>query len=263
MNPPSGSMSNAATWLDPGMVACYAQASGLQAPEARILEELRRRMSAWAMLDVGVGAGRTTRHFAPAVADYTGVDISPSMVAHCRRHFDSEQRRFEVADVRELSMLGKHRFDFVLFSFNGLDYLTHDDRLRALAQVHSVCRPNALFCFSTHNIRALSHLMRLRSQYTPDRVLLWRNLANWLRWRLRHAREVAQVAAGRRDWAIVNDGAHECRLRTYYVRPAAQLAQLEPLFGDTRVFSLSGEELAREQLESVDDDWLYFVCRAR
>jgi SAM-dependent methyltransferase len=254
---------NAATWLDPGMVACYAGASGLQAPEARILEELRPHMGAWAMLDVGVGAGRTTRHFAPAVADYTGADISPSMVAHCRRHFDSGQRHFVLADVRELSMLGERRFDFVLFSFNGLDYLTHDDRLRALAQVHAVCRPGALFCFSTHNIRALSHLMRLRSQYTRDRVRLWRNLGNWLRWRLRHAREVARAAADRRDWAIVNDGAHECRLQTYYVRPAAQLAQLEPLFGDSRVFSLSGEELAREQLESVDDDWLYFVCRAR
>src|SRR5215207_3154186 len=109
--------SNAATWLDPGMVACYADETGLQGAEARIFEELRPLMGSWSMLDVGVGAGRTTRHFAPAVADYTGVDISPSMVEHCRRHFGSERRRFNVIDVRELSMLGTRRFDFVLFSF--------------------------------------------------------------------------------------------------------------------------------------------------
>ena len=254
---------NAATWLDPGMVSCYAGHSGLQEPEARILEELRPRMGGWSMLDVGVGAGRTTRDFAPAVAEYTGVDISPSMVEHCRRHFGSDQRRFELADVRELSLLGQRRFDFVLFSFNGLDYLSHDERLRALGQIHSVCRPGALFCFSTHNIRALPHLMRLRAQYTRDPVWLWRNLNNWLRWRRSHARRVAQAAAQQRDWAIVNDGAHECRLETYYVRPAAQLVQLEPWFLGTRVFSRGGQELAREDLESTEDDWLYFLCQAR
>jgi ubiquinone/menaquinone biosynthesis C-methylase UbiE len=253
---------NAATWLDPGMVACYADQTGLQPAEARILEELRPRMGSWSMLDVGVGAGRTTRHFAPAVADYTGVDISPSMVKHCHRHFGSEQRRFEVTDVRELSTLGKRRFDFVLFSFNGLDYLTHDDRLHALGQIQAVCRPGALFCFSTHNIRALPHLMRLQAQCTKDPAWLWRNLGNWLRWRYRHARHVAHMAAQPRDWAIVNDGAHGCRLETYYVRPRAQLAQLDPGFGAIRVFSLGGQELAREHLESTDDDWLYFLCRA-
>jgi hypothetical protein len=73
---------------------------------------------------------------------------------------------------------------------------------------------------------------------------------------------VAQVAAQRRDWAIVNDGAHECRLQTYYVSPSVQLAQLQPAFGDARVFARSGQEVSREQLESIDDDWLYFLCRA-
>jgi hypothetical protein len=43
----------------------------------------------------------------------------------------------------------------------------------------------------------------------------------------------------------------------------AQLAQLEPAFGDTRVFTVAGEELAREQLAVTDDDWLHFLCQAR
>ena len=254
---------NTSTWLDAARVGDYAGDAGLQAAEARILGELRPRMAGWSMLDIGVGAGRTTAHFAPAVADYLGVDISPWMVEHCRRHFDAPRRRFDVADVRELSALGGERFDFVLFSFNGLDYLPHPDRLRALAQVHGACRPGALFCFSTHNIRALPHLMRLRAQYTRDRAWLWRNLRNWARWRLHHARHVAQVAAQGRDWAVVNDGAHDCRLETYYVRPGAQLAQLQPWFGGIRVFSRDGRELAGAQVEDTEDDWLYFLCSAR
>lgn len=254
---------NEATWLDPGLAAFYAVDTRLQGAEARILAELRPRMGSWSMLDVGVGAGRTTQHFAPVVAEYLGVDISPSMVAQCRRRFTAEPCRFEVADVRELAALGRHRFDFVLFSFNGLDYLAHDDRLLALEQIHAVCRPGALFCFSTHNLRALAHLMRLRAQFTRDPAWLWRNLRNWVRWRLRHARHVAQAAAQERDWAIVNDGAHDCRLETYYVRPAAQLAQLEPAFGAVRVFTVAGRELAREELASSEDDWLYFLAEAR
>jgi SAM-dependent methyltransferase len=253
---------NAATWLAPDIAAFYARESGLQPAEARILEELRPQMESWSMLDIGVGGGRTTRHFAPAVADYTGVDISPLMVEHCRRQFGSARCRFHVMDVRNLSALGTSRYDLVLFSFNGLDYLAHDDRQHALAQIRSVCRPGALFCFSTHNIRALGHLMRLRAQYTRDPVQLLRNLRNWLRWQLRHSKQVAQVRAEQRDWAIVNDGAHECRLRTYYIRPAAQLAQLQPAFDAARVFSRSAEDLSRDALESAEDDWLYYLCRA-
>ncbi|MGZ5179869.1 MAG: class I SAM-dependent methyltransferase [Ramlibacter sp.] len=253
---------NSATWLAPDIAAFYAKASGLQPAEARILEELRPQMDRWAMLDIGVGGGRTTQHFAPAVADYTGIDISPSMVEHCRRRFGSSRCRFDVVDVRRLSVLGTSRYHLVLFSFNGLDYLDHHERLQALAQIRSVCRPGALFCFSTHNIHALAHLMRLRAQSTRKPAQLLRNLRNWLRWQLRHSRQVAEVAGQRRDWAIVNDGAHECRLRTYYIRPAAQLVQLQAAFDAVRIFSRSAEELSEDRLESADDDWLYFLCRA-
>lgn len=253
---------NAATWRDPGLVAFYAADQVLQPAEARILAELQPRMAPWSMLDIGIGGGRTTRHFAPLVAQYTGIDIAPGMVAHCRRSFAAPHCRFEVADVRDLSPLGGACFDFVLFSFNGLDYLGHQDRVRALEQIRSVCRPGALFCFSTHNLQALGHVMRLRAQFTRDRAWLWRNLRNWAHWRLRHARQVAKVVAANPDWAIVNDGAHECRLDTYYVRPAAQLAQLAPAFTDVRVFARDGAEVVDDQLGRIEDDWLYFLCRA-
>ena len=172
---------NTRTWLDPALVDFYAGDTGLQGAEARILDELRPRMHAWSMLDVGVGGGRTTAHFAPVVAEYLGVDIAPGMVEHCRRRFASAPCRFEVVDVRTLATLGRQRFDFVLFSFNGLDYLGHEDRLRALEQIHAVCRPGALFCFSTHNIQALPHLMRLRAQFVRDLAWLPRNLRNFRR----------------------------------------------------------------------------------
>lgn len=254
---------NVATWQDPDLVPEYAQLNGLLGAEPRILDELRPRLGAWSMLDVGVGAGRTTAHFAPAVADYLGVDISRPMIERCRRRFGARGFRFEVADARELSALGPARFDFVLFSFNGLDNLGHEDRLRALAEVRAVCRPGAVFCFSSHNLQALPQLMPLRAQYNKHPVWLWRNLSNWLRWRVRHAREVARVVAQQPDWAVVNDGAHDCRLHSYYVRPSEQVAQLDSAFEDTRVFAFDGRELTRDELADNTDNWLYYLCRAR
>jgi hypothetical protein len=29
------------------------------------------------------------------------------------------------------------------------------------------------------------------------------------------------------------------------------------------VYSRAGQELSREQLQSVEDDWLYYLCEAR
>ena len=254
---------NTATWLDPGIVSSYEGDTELQPAEARIFDELRPRLAGWSMLDIGVGAGRTAFHLAPLAADYLGVDISPHFVESCRRQFGS-QGRFEVADARNLSSMGEGRFDFVLFSFNGLDYLNHEERLKSLAEIRRVCKPGAVFCFSTHNTQALPHVMGFRAQFTRRHPLvLYRNLSNWTRWRLFHSREVSEARADKPDWAIVNDGAHDCGLMTYYVRPGYQLTQLQPAFGDVRVFSYGGEELTPARLDSVEDDWLYYLCVAR
>jgi ubiquinone/menaquinone biosynthesis C-methylase UbiE len=42
-------------------------------------------------------------------------------------------------------------FDFVMFSFNGLDYLSHSDRLLALGEIRRVLKPAGLLLFSSHN----------------------------------------------------------------------------------------------------------------
>ena len=133
---------NTATWLDPGIVASYEGDTELQPAEARIFQELRPQLADWSVLDIGVGAGRTTAHLAPLARDYLGVDISPHFVESCRQQFGS-QGRFEVADARDLAPLGAGRFDFVLFSFNGLDYLNHEERLQALAGIRGACKPGA------------------------------------------------------------------------------------------------------------------------
>ncbi len=90
--------------------------------EASVIERFDGSWPSIRMLDIGIGAGRTTAHFAPLAGEYVGVDYGAAFVEHCREVFgESESVRFSVADAREFDTLGLGRFDFILFSFNGID----------------------------------------------------------------------------------------------------------------------------------------------
>ena len=64
---------------------------------------------------------------------------------------------------------------------------------------------------------------------------------------------------------MINDGAHGGKLSTYYIRPLEQIAQLKENFTDIRVFSLAtGAEIEDPgQLKSIEDQWLYYLCRMK
>lgn len=106
------------------------------------------------VLDLGVGVGRTSRYLADRSFEYLGVDIAPNMIAEARTlHHDL---RFEVGDATDLAHIDDARFDVVVFSFNGLDYITErSQRLRALRSVHRVLRNDGAFIFSSHDPRAV------------------------------------------------------------------------------------------------------------
>ena len=62
--------------------------------------------------------------------------------------------------------------------------------------------------------------------------------------------------------AIVRDESHNFRLKTYYVRPEAQLQQLDPNFSEIKVYSWrTGWPITdTEELRSNADMWLYYLC---
>ena len=71
------------------VIRFYAEQSDLQKPEATILNELRNRLPKMRMLDIGVGAGRTTTHFAVLAKEYIGIDYSSKMINACSRKFQN------------------------------------------------------------------------------------------------------------------------------------------------------------------------------
>ncbi|MBZ0301070.1 MAG: class I SAM-dependent methyltransferase [Anaerolineae bacterium] len=69
------------------------------------------------ILDVGCGQGVLAPHIADSGAVYTGVDISPKMIAAARRHHPSRGRflRGDARHLNRVSALRPHHFDAAVF----------------------------------------------------------------------------------------------------------------------------------------------------
>src|SRR3989344_1152446 len=173
----------------------------LQASERTILEILRPKLPDMAMLDIGVGAGRTTVHFAPLVREYRGFDYADGMVKEARKRFPHV--RFEVADATDMKEFPDHSFDFLLFSYNGIDCLSSEKRIRVLKEVCRVGKTKGYFCFSSHNIYGLWKLLRFHPHRNPKR--LWNNLRRFVLMRFHNP---AYQTLIQRDMAVIQEAYH-------------------------------------------------------
>ena len=101
------------------VVRRYSDANELFGAERAILDIVRDDLPQWRMLDLGVGVGRTTLHFAPLVREYVGADLSPAMIEACRARFSGQSWPhvgFRICDARSMPEFEDGSFDFVLFS---------------------------------------------------------------------------------------------------------------------------------------------------
>ena len=65
---------NLSSYEEPALVEALSTHSELQSPERAILDRITTWLSGKRMLDLGVGGGRTTLHFAPVAGSYVGID---------------------------------------------------------------------------------------------------------------------------------------------------------------------------------------------
>ncbi|HTW58771.1 MAG TPA: class I SAM-dependent methyltransferase [Terriglobales bacterium] len=136
------------------VVAHFAKLSYLTACERFLFDTYLRRGTA--ILDLGVGGGRTTPYLSEMASRYVGVDYSEEMIRVCRDKFRAARLQFEVADAADLSSFADASFDAVVFSFNGLDYLAPDEkREQCLGECYRLLRQGGVLIFSSHNPRSL------------------------------------------------------------------------------------------------------------
>ncbi len=244
------------------IVAHYARATELLPGERAIFAILAPELADMRMLDIGIGGGRTTRHFASAVCEYVGVDYSEGMVATCRQVFPATRSiRFDVADACDLHGFGDGGFDLVLFSFNGLDCIPPQHRTRALLEMIRVLRPGGRLVFSAHNTNYLSHhRRRLRPKLSRSPRRMLKMTRRYLTFQIKN--RFAAYGPDVKE-AFVFDGAEQFAVPFVYIRPDEQVRRLRDLgLLDVRVFGHNtGEEYDVAQAATCADPWAYYLCR--
>jgi SAM-dependent methyltransferase len=179
------------------------------------------------------------------------------------------RERFPGADLRQLdaadlSSFADASFDFVLFSFNGLDYVPHGIRLQVLGEVHRVLRTNGVFVFSSHNrntsVEPPSLSAALKGTRTAGGRLVKLLEFAFEMWNARRLRPYVHTTA---DYAVYNDCAHNFRLLHYYITPDQQLRQLQSAGFSTLFCVGQGGDRLGLDVSSCTDSWLYYcACKA-
>lgn len=143
---------NLRIYNSPGIAEYYSELNYLSPCERMLFQTYIQWESA--VLELGVGGGRTTGFLARRASRYLGIDYAISMVESCQTKFPD--LKFMVADAADLSAIGNDVFDVVVFAYNGLDFvLPEAARAKCLAHVSRVLRPGGRFIFSSHNARAV------------------------------------------------------------------------------------------------------------
>lgn len=241
------------------IVEKYADFDFLFKPEALVFEKFKGLLADAAVLDIGVGGGRTSKSLIPISKAYLGIDVSQAMVDVCANRFNhNDNASFVCVDAMEIAQkFGLETFDFVLFSFNGIDCIDFQNRKNALDAVFAVLKKEGYFFFSTHNIKSLSRLTRLS---------LGKNVFKWPE-RYRKFKKLNRlypdlVEKTTKEWTSIKDGAEDFLLEVVYVNLESEKRRLENIgFKNIVPFCFeTGKQIEMKELKDYSDFWVYFLC---
>ena len=216
---------NEQLWANSNLVEHYTNRA-LRAPETMMLERYRDALSG-RVLELGCGAGRLSGHLLAVAQEFRGLDISPSMIAHCRRAYPGG--RFEQGDLRDLSRYETGSLDVVFAPFNVLDVLDDAERGRVLGEIRRMLADEGLLMMSTHNLAHAPYIPKPTHLYSRrNPVRLSRELLRVPR-RIRNWRRGQPLQSRRGHHAILVDEAHDYSILHYYIGRDAQQRQLAGL----------------------------------
>jgi SAM-dependent methyltransferase len=240
---------SATGWLEPGEEAAFLAVAGYARDGA--------------ILDIGVGGGRTAPLMLSLSEDYRGIDYCPTMVDVARSRFPHLQ--FIKMDARKLTFADAS-FDLAAFSYNGIDSVDLPGRLEILRSVHRVLRPGGHFVFSALNRRGAAC-----GDHWPDLGIFW--AAGWSL--NRQARAAGRFVLGGANWlrlhsfasddddvAVGNLSAHDFGLVALFTSLQAQIQQLTDAgFQVASIFDPLGREIPFDGTEATTALWHHFVAR--
>jgi ubiquinone/menaquinone biosynthesis C-methylase UbiE len=189
------------------------------------------------VLDIGCGCGRTSLFLKRMGHTVTGIDIVPEMIETARNLVEGID--FRIMDACEL-MFDDESFDYVLFSFNGIDCIYPvSKRTLCLREIHRVLKPMRPLAFSAHNAASL------RSLFPTNRF----RVVNWM----------LNVKKGRLFGRYRLEKHPSGVLELYVTTPFRQKRELERIgFRQVEVYGQSSDHPI---FTHFLDTWSYYVCR--
>lgn len=231
--------------------------SKLQNPEVIILVKYSSNITEKHILDIGCGAGRTTFNLKNMSKHYVGLDYSYDMIETCKKRF--KDVNFIHGDVIDMSAFEDESFDFILFSYNGLDSIDHDDRLKGLREIHRVLKNDGIFAFSSHNINYKDAVSPPKLTFTLCPFVQARYLVKFIKSTHNHSTNKKKQHFGK-EYSIINDKAHNFGLLTYYIDKKNQMSQLERTgFRTMEMYDTNGNNLNPDS-DDKDSAWIYYVA---
>lgn len=244
------------------IVRYYAHfVEGLMIGEQMVRDMFKDQLTGWNMLDMGIGAGRTTRHFAPLVKTYRGIDYAEGMIRLVHKKFPGTfpNAIYEVADAGHMPHFPDNSFNFCLFSFNGLDANPLSERMAGLSEIYRVMVPGGYFFFCTHNLQAIDVIFKIDRTKNPVKLGYSIFKVILLHLLLGPVKKLKQ-----KDHIYIRDAAHLFRVKHMYNTPAEAIRQLKEVgFSEIRMFNYPESiEITDHDPETITDSaFLFFLAK--
>lgn len=246
---------NKKTYSREDVLKFYEGASDLLRTEQVLFEKLLPTIKDKKILDIGVGGGRTTAHLLEISGDYTGVDYVAEFVDKTAEKYPTA--KFLCADATNLEQLEDETFDFILFSYNGLDSISNDARRRLMCEANRVLKADGVFMFSSHNrdYRFFNKLpWQQKFQFNKGFLIFFLHCLYHLPKHFKMKKHEVYTD----EYAIINDGDHRFSLLLYYISISNQKKQLaEAGFESVEAYDMDGK-LVESDAES---HWIHYLAR--
>lgn len=217
---------NRQTFRRPDLVRKYVDWDWIEEGEDRWFRQVEDDVGTGEVLELGVGGGRLVSRLSLLSHRYIGIDYSPEMIAACRERFPGV--RFLCRDARDLASFKEDRFALAVFSFNGLDYVAHEERALVLRQICRVLRAGGWLVFSSHNMESELYLQ-------------------------------AGGKPVREEFAVVHEHTGEFSYQCYYVKRQEVQRQLRAT-GFKGMFTCCDRD-GREPGRDLRSGWLHYAVR--